>query len=69
MKKIHYSKDVDALLIELSEKPIAYAEDEGRVIVHFSSDDEPVLIEIFNAKEFTLQMLQSVMQEKEVEVT
>ncbi len=66
MKKIRYSKDVDALHIELSSKPIAYAEDEGQIIVHFSQDDEPVLIEIFEAKQFTLQMLSSVMQEKEV---
>ncbi|MEI2418652.1 DUF2283 domain-containing protein, partial [Arthrospira platensis SPKY2] len=29
MKRIRYSPDVDALLIELSEEPIAYAEDEG----------------------------------------
>jgi uncharacterized protein YuzE len=49
-EKIRYSKDVDILLIELSDKPIDYAEDEGQVIIHFSSDGEPVLIEICNAK-------------------
>lgn len=43
-----YSKDVDALLIELSDKKITHAEDEGNVIIHFSSDNEPVLIEIFD---------------------
>jgi Protein of unknown function (DUF2283) len=36
MKKISYSKDVDALLIELSNEPIAYAEDEGKAILHYS---------------------------------
>jgi len=46
MKKISYSKDVDALLIELSPDPIAYAEDEGSVILHYSQDDQLVLIEI-----------------------
>jgi hypothetical protein len=30
MKEIRYSKDVDALLIELSDAPIAYAEDDGQ---------------------------------------
>ena len=35
MKKISYSKDVDALLIELGEGAIAYAEDEGNVILHY----------------------------------
>ncbi len=30
MRKIKYSKDVDALLIELSNKPIDHAENRGR---------------------------------------
>lgn len=30
MRKIRYSKDVDALLIELSDKQIDYAEEEGQ---------------------------------------
>ena len=52
MKKIRYSKDVDALLIELSDDAIAYAEDEGRVILHYSNNDKLVLIEILDFKQF-----------------
>jgi len=52
MKKIRYSKDVDALLIELSDDPIAYAEDEGRVILHYSNNEKLVLIEILDFKQF-----------------
>ena len=48
MKKISYSKNVDALLIELSEAPIAYAEDEGRVILHYSEDEKLVMVEILD---------------------
>ncbi|MCD8486300.1 MAG: DUF2283 domain-containing protein [Desertifilum sp.] len=48
MKKISYSKDVDALLIELSSAPIAYAEDEGQVILHYSQDAKLVLVEILD---------------------
>jgi uncharacterized protein YuzE len=48
MKKISYSKDVDALLIELSEAPITYAEDEGRVILHYSEDEKLVMVEILD---------------------
>jgi hypothetical protein len=48
VKKISYSKDVDALLIELSEEPIAYAEDDGRVILHYSQDEKLVLVEILD---------------------
>ena len=51
MKKIRYSKDVDALLIELSEDAIAYAEDEGRIILHYSLNDQLVLIEILDFKQ------------------
>jgi hypothetical protein len=48
MKKISYSKDVDILLIELSNQPIAYAEDEGQVILHYSQDEKLVLVEILD---------------------
>ena len=48
MKKISYSKDVDALLIALSDEAIAYAEDDGPVILHYSNDDKLVLIEILD---------------------
>ena len=63
MRKIRYSKDVDALIVELSDKPIDYAEEEGQVIVHFSHEGEPVLIEILDAKEFVLNTLSSVIKE------
>lgn len=68
MRKIRYSKDVDALMVELSDKAIDYAEEEGQVIVHFSHDGEPVLIEILDAKEFILSTISSVMKEKEVAI-
>ncbi|NEQ66201.1 MAG: DUF2283 domain-containing protein [Symploca sp. SIO2D2] len=48
MKKISYSKDVDALLVELSEDSIAYAEEEGQVILHYSQDEKLVLVEILD---------------------
>jgi hypothetical protein len=52
MKKISYSKDVDALLVELSEDPIAYAEEEGQVILHYSQDEKLVLVEILDFRGF-----------------
>jgi uncharacterized protein YuzE len=51
MKKIRYSKDVDVLLIELSDDAIAYAEDEGQVILHYSNNEKLVLIEILDFKQ------------------
>jgi len=52
MKKINYSQDVDALLVELSDEPIAYAEDEGQVILHYSQADKLVLIEILDFRHY-----------------
>jgi uncharacterized protein YuzE len=48
MKKISYSKNVDALLIELSNDAIVYAENEGDVILHYSQDDKLILVEILD---------------------
>ncbi|MEM6351123.1 MAG: DUF2283 domain-containing protein [Cyanobacteria bacterium P01_D01_bin.14] len=50
MKKISYSKDVDVLMIWLSDDAIEYAEDEGDglTILHYSSDEKLVLIEIID---------------------
>jgi hypothetical protein len=48
MKRISYSKDVDALLIEISNDAIAYAEEDGQVILHYSPDDKLVLVEILD---------------------
>ena len=53
MKKISYSKDVDALLIEISDDAIAYAEEDGQVILHYSPDDKLVLVEILDFRHFT----------------
>ena len=48
MNKSSYGKDVDALLIELSNEAIAYAENEGDVILHYSQDDKLILVEILD---------------------
>lgn len=50
--KFKYSKEDDVLMIELSKKPIDYAEQSGDLIVHFSPKREAVLIEILDASEF-----------------
>ncbi|MCY7284108.1 MAG: DUF2283 domain-containing protein [Cyanobacteria bacterium CAN_BIN43] len=55
MKKISYSKDVDALLIELSNEPIAYAEEEGAVILHYSQNNKLVVVEVLDFRRFMSQ--------------
>ena len=65
MRKIRYSKDVDALLVELSSEPVDHAEESGQFIVHFSKTGEPVLLEILDAREFVLGSLSSLLKEAE----
>ena len=69
MSKIRYSKDVDILLIEFSDKPIDHAEESGPLIVHFSKEGELVLLEILEARDFLLNALSSVVKEEEVTVS
>ena len=66
MKKINYDKETDILVIEFSDKPIEYAEEEGPIIIHFAKNDEPVLLEIQGGKEFILNTFTSMINEKEV---
>ena len=59
MKRINYSKDVDVLLIELSEEPIAYAEQKGDTILHYSEQGKLVIVEILDFR--------SSMSQKEIQ--
>jgi hypothetical protein len=65
MAKVRYRKDVDTLLIELSPKPVDYAEESGQFIVHFDKEGQPVILEIMDAKNFLLSSLSSLMKETE----
>ena len=58
MKIVRYSKDVDILMVKVSDEPIAYAEEAERFIVHFSNEGKPVLLEIMDAKDFVLESLE-----------
>jgi len=55
--KIKYSKDEDILIIELSNEKIDYAAETGPIIIHFSSDKKPVLLEILEASEFLSEVI------------
>ncbi len=53
--KIKYDREVDILMIELSDEKIDYAEEAGPMIIHFK-DNKPVLIEILDASEFLAEL-------------
>jgi uncharacterized protein YuzE len=51
-KKFRYDEADDALMIWFSKEPIDYAEKEKSLIVHFSKNNKPVLMEILDATDF-----------------
>lgn len=55
--KVRYSKDVDILLLELSKKPIDYAEEAGNAILHYSPKKELVLVEVLHASSLFKDLL------------
>lgn len=69
MKKVKYDKDTDILTIELADKEIDYAEEDGSFITHFSRNDEPVLLEIQDGKEFILKVFTSMIKEQEAVIS
>ena len=50
--KLKYSPEEDILLYEVSAEPIDYAEESGSVVIHFTKDGKPVLLEIMDASKF-----------------
>lgn len=50
--KLSYEPEADVLSWEISNDPIDYAEEVGDMIVHFTKEHSPVLIEVVRAKEF-----------------
>ncbi len=50
--KTKYYEDADLLSLRISNTPYKYAKQDGDVIVHYSENKEPVLIEILNAAKF-----------------
>jgi len=50
--KISYEPEADVLMWEITDKPIYFAKEVGNVIVHFTKNNMPVLIEVLEASKF-----------------
>lgn len=50
--KISYEPEADVLMWEITDKPIAFAKEIGNVVVHFTKNNIPILIEILEASQF-----------------
>ena len=66
--KVSYNRDADVLVIELSDENIDHAEEVGPLIIHFSKDNKPVLIEILDASEFLAEITKISIRSKDKEL-
>lgn len=55
-----YDKDDDVLMVWFTKKPVEYAEQTGDIIMHFTKDNHPVLMEILNASAFLMHTSQAL---------
>ncbi|VVB91853.1 Uncharacterised protein [uncultured archaeon] len=60
--KISYNREQDILMYEISDEPIDYAEEVGNIIVHFTKEGRPVLLEVLDASEFLAETTKITMR-------
>jgi hypothetical protein len=53
---IKYEPEADVLFWEVSNKPIDHAREIGNIVVHFDYKDNPVLLEVLEAKGFQKEL-------------
>jgi len=63
--KIKYNRQEDILTLEMLKAPIDHAEEAGPIIVHFSVDNELVLLEILEARDFLAQLMKATDRKRE----
>lgn len=61
---ISYDRENDIMMLELSKTKIDHAEQTGPIVIHFSKQDKPVLLEILDASEFIAATLKSSLRDK-----
>ena len=66
--KISYDRDVDILMIQIGEEKIEYAEEMDGIIVHFTKEDKPILIEILDASDFITSLNKVAISSKKPEM-
>lgn len=62
--KIRYDREDDILLVETGKGKIDFAEEMGPLIVHFTKQRKPILLEILNASEFLVSLTRSTITAK-----
>lgn len=65
--KISYEPEADVLTVEVSRTaPIDFAKEVGNVVVHFTKQGIPVVVEVLDASQFVTQAANLVRKGKEI---
>ena len=67
-EKISYEPEADVLMWEITHQPIDSAKEIGTVVVHFTKNNIPVLIEILEASKFLTRAKNLMGKEKQISV-
>ena len=65
--KISNEPEADVLTWEITDKPIDFAKEVGNVIVHFTKNNMPVLIEVLEASKF-LAKAKNLVKKNEISI-
>lgn len=57
--RVKYDAKEDILMYEIAKDPIDYAEEMDSIIVHFTEDGKPVLLEILDASKFLAKTIRA----------
>jgi uncharacterized protein YuzE len=63
--RISYNREEDIIIIEVSEEGIDYAEEVGPMIIHFTRERKPVLVEILDASDFLAEITKVSLRAKD----
>ncbi len=60
--RMRYDQEDDVLMVWFADnKKVDHAEQTGRSILHLTEQDEPVLLEILNAREFVVDLVRTAL--------
>ena len=62
--KILYEPEADVLMWEITDKPIDFAKEIGDIVVHFTKNNIPVLVEILEASKFLARVKNLVKKDR-----
>jgi uncharacterized protein YuzE len=66
--RISYDRNEDILMLDLSPGVVDYAEETGQIIVHFTKEGKPVLLEILDASNFITAVAKASIRAKDTDL-